>query len=345
MNKKPFFAIGHITNDTEPIAHLGGGVSYSALVWRRLGLKGTILNAQAANNLGLETHIITKCPENHPSIKELGKYGIIVHNLPKRDSKYEDKITTFRNIYDELGNRRQFVTEKQEDITYSDLDEFPSIPEGSTVLIAPVIHEVDPDIFSALSKHANLAVTPQGYFRTLDLDGEVKRRPWREIDSLRFAKITILSDEDLTFDSQMDENLLNQIRRSCPITVLTEGAKGLTVFDRTQDLEFHVKPFPLFENEIKDFTGAGDSTASAFIKSCMEYGDPKEAGVFAAFYAALKIKGLGGEGTGLATIPTFEQIKYFIFQNYERYRRFLNENSLSYFSFYPEGQNGYMERR
>lgn len=345
MNKKPFFAIGHITNDTEPFDHVGGGVSYSALVWKNLGLMGVALNAQVANNLGLETHIITKCLENHRFIRKLENYGIIVHNLPKRDSEYEDKITTFRNIYDESGNRSQFVSEKQEDITYDDLDEFPHIPNGSTILIAPVISEVDPDIFPAFSKYVNLAVTPQGYFRMLDSNGQVKRRPWKEIDSLRFAKITILSDEDISFDSQIDENLLRQIRRLCSVTVLTEGEKGLTVFDRTNNLEFHVKPFRLFENEIKDFTGAGDSTASSFIKSYMEYNDPKEAGVFAAFYAALKIKGLGGEGTGLATIPTFEQMKHFIFQNYERYRKFLNENSLPYFSFYPEGQNGYMERR
>lgn len=345
MNKKPFFAIGHITNDTEPSSHLGGGVSYSALVWRRLGPMGAALNAQVANNLGLETHIITKCPENHPFIKELENHGIIVHNLPKRDSDYDDKITTFKNIYDNLGNRRQYVSEKQEDITYDDLDEFPHIPKGSTVLIAPVIHEVDPDIFPAFSKYVNLAVTPQGYFRMSDLNDEVKRRMWREIDSLGFAKITILSDEDITFDSKIDENLLWQIRRLCPVAVLTEGAKGLTVFDRTQNLEFHVKPFRLFENEIKDFTGAGDSTASAFIKSYIEHSDAKEAGVFAAFYAALKIKGLGGEGTGLAAIPTFEQMKYFIFQHYERYRRFLDDNGIPYFSFYPEGQNGYMERR
>jgi sugar/nucleoside kinase (ribokinase family) len=84
-----FVAVGHIVNDSDPRDHLGGGVSYSAI---------------AAQRLGHEAHIITKCPPDHPYIAGLEHMGVRVHLLPTK----LDTITSFKNIYDQGGQRTQY---------------------------------------------------------------------------------------------------------------------------------------------------------------------------------------------------------------------------------------------
>ncbi|QQG43995.1 MAG: hypothetical protein HYW86_03985 [Candidatus Roizmanbacteria bacterium] len=131
---KNFYAIGHIVNDLGP-PHLGGGVPYTGV---------------AAQRLGFKTHIITKCPPNHPYIKELESYGIIVHRLPVRNPQFENKITSGTNIYDDQGNRQQIKSEIQEDITVEDLKNFPNISSGSVILVAVDVGEVDTKLFPIL---------------------------------------------------------------------------------------------------------------------------------------------------------------------------------------------------
>lgn len=309
--RKNFFAIGHITDDLEPSSHLGGGVSYSGFV---------------ADRLGYLVHLITKCPPLSPYINELNRLGITVHRLPDRDLRFEQVITSFRNFYDGKGNRQQIVTERQEDITTLDLQNFPDIPENSVILIAPVASEINEELFLILAKKGELIVTPQGYFRKIEENGIVKRVPWLKVNSLRFAKVTILSDEDLTFDERkgMDEEYLQRIREYCPIVVLTRGKKGVTIFEKDKK-PVDIKAFPLLEDELRDFTGAGDSFAAAFATRFDQTRDIKEAGIFAALYSAVKIAGKEG-GSGLAGIPQLETVKSFVVANRERFNLFLREN-------------------
>jgi hypothetical protein len=155
-----FVAVGHIVNDIAPHDHLGGGVSYSAI---------------AAQRLGHEAHIITKCPPDHPYIADLQHMGVRVHALPTK----LDTITSFENIYDQDGKRTQRVREVQEPITRADLPFFPqNLLKDATVLIAPVIHEVDMDLYPVLARSKMLAVAPQGYFRALNPDGKVTQERW-----------------------------------------------------------------------------------------------------------------------------------------------------------------------
>lgn len=324
-----FFAIGHITNDLEPVPHLGGGVSYSSL---------------AAKRLGFGPHIITKCLPNHPYIDELKNAGIEVSNLVVRDPQFETKITTFKNFYDEKGRRRQIVPQVQEKITIDDLKNFPNIPEGSIILIATVAAEVDEELFFELSHLGDLAITPQGYFRKIEPDGIVTQIKWEKVNALAHAKITVLSDEDITFDKEkgIDTEFLQKIKDNSKIVVLTQGEKGATVFEKDKE-PIYIKAFPLREDELKDFTGAGDTYASAFITRYQKINDLKDASIFAALCSALKIAGIEG-GIGLASIPRLETVQTFIENNRDRFNQFLKENGVVNFSLYLEGNNRGVEK-
>jgi sugar/nucleoside kinase (ribokinase family) len=308
---RDFFAVGHITDDLEPVPHIGGGVSYSAVT---------------AKNLGFNAHIITKAPPNHPYIKELRDMGINVHLLPSATRPVEDTITSFRNFYDSFGNRSQVVLNKQENIGIQDIRYFPEIPKGSVVLVAPVVGEVDVSLFPTLSELGRLYVTPQGYFRKIERDGKVRRIPWNKNDALKYAHGVILSDEDLTFDGVMDNNLLKRITLLCPITVLTEGGNGLRIYNKNSPE--HVQPLGLREDEMMDFTGAGDSAAASFIWHFTNWGSLKEAAVFGALYPALKIKGVGGKEEGVHSLPTLDQIRIFTKENGMRILEFYKRNGI-----------------
>lgn len=324
MNSTSVFCIGHITNDLEPVQHLGGGVSYSAVV---------------AAKLGFSSHIITESPPHHPYLTELKNLGVRVHRLPTVVPRLEKKITSFRNFYDKKGHRRQIVTARQDDINMADLPNFPKITEDSTILVAPVISEVNTELFPILANYGNLVVTPQGYFREIGPAGIVRRKLWSDIQSLSNAAMTILSDEDLTFEGEIDIGMLNAIRSYCPIVVLTQGTEGSTVFERDTGTVFRTKVFPLNKDEVKDLTGAGDTYAAAFVTQYEHTKDLRGSAAFASLYSALKIKGLGGEGIGISTIPTLEQVEGFIQSSKERHQAFLRENGLKELHFYREGNH------
>src|SRR5579871_4112428 len=145
--KRKFVTIGHIVNDTEPTDHLGGGVSYSAI---------------AAARLGYEAHIITKCPANHPYIKQLESMGVRVHVLPSS----LQNITTFQNVYDAKGRRTQRLLAQQETIGISDFASFPKgILHDATILVAVVVSEVETALYPLLAAEGILSIAPQGYFR------------------------------------------------------------------------------------------------------------------------------------------------------------------------------------
>jgi sugar/nucleoside kinase (ribokinase family) len=141
----------------------------------------------------------------------------------------------------------------------------------------------------------------------------------------------------------MDNSYLDHIRKLCPITVLTRGEDGLTVF-KGQEEPVCINPFKLGRNELKDFTGAGDSSAAAFMWHYFGWHNAKEAGAFAALYPALKIMGIGGKEGGINALPTLEQVQKFILQNRERVLEFYRSNELE-FPLFLEGNKNSLERK
>lgn len=287
MPKKSFTAIGHIVNDIEPHAHLGGGVSYASI---------------AAAKLGYKASIITRCPPDHPYIDQLKHLGVTVHVLPVKNNT----ITSFSNIYDTDGHRTQRVTKQQDPITLADLKDIEKfLEQDSIILAAPVIGEVDMKLFPHLARYASLAVTAQGYFRHIEQDGRVRHRPWAGFEKyLKFCQMTIFSQEDISINGEPDNTLLEKIKNACETVVLTQGEKGATVYQQGQN-SLHTDAVSLKDSKIVDFTGAGDVFAAAFIAEYAKSGDVKSAAKFAHRYAALKL--MGKDGIGIGSIPNLEE--------------------------------------
>lgn len=316
MAKKEFFAIGHITNDTLPTPHVGGGVSYTAY---------------SAKQLGYEAHIITKAPEQSRFVQELQALGIIVHCLPIIDLKNAEKVTSFANVDDVYGRRKQYVSETQEKIEVSDIQHFPHIPESALVMVAPVIGEVSPNALKALSSHHKIAVTPQGYFRSIESDGAVRRSRWEEMSSLKNAWLSVLSNEDISFDQSQiaDVSTQENLRKIAPLLSITAGENGSELSFSGRAKRIHIEALPLKPQELQDFTGAGDTYAFAFLSTFAETRDPVEAGVFASLFSALKIADIAEGGKGLATVPNLSLIQKFRKAYPKRMRDFLASNGVS----------------
>lgn len=320
--KKAFYAVGHITDDLEPSSHVGGGVSYSGF---------------AAKQLGYDVHIITKCPAGHPYIDELESLGITMHVLPIRNPDNKDRITSFNNRYDEKGNRTQLIPDRQEEITLEDLENFPPISKDSVIFMASVADEIDTALFPELKKYGDIAVTPQGFFRHIGPNKEVILKPWQNASSLSNVKITIMSEEDLTFDKEEwpDNELFDQIKKASEILVVTRGENGSTIFENGKEM-LNTKAFRLERDEVKDLTGAGDTYAAVFITRYEQVHDLKEASVFASLYVSMKIMDLEGKG-GILAAPPLEKVQEFVSQNPERFSAFLKENDMPGLSIFPEG--------
>lgn len=308
------YAIGHITEDVQPEPHLGGAVAYSAVTAARLGVKACI---------------VTKAPADHPYLRELEGLGVDTSLIPVADKDKWDKITTFNNFYDDAGRRKQFAYNIQEDISASELDPIvDQIPDGALILAAPILDEVEPEAFSLLANKGRLVITPQGYFRRVGKNGEIKRHPWQKLSALSQAELIILSEEDITFNGEMDEDYLERIRGYCPQVVLTQGSNGLTVYS-TAEKPKHIAGFSMHGNEIISPTGAGDSCAAALIWSYLKNNNLRQAGIFGAFYPALKLMGIGGGRRGVEALPTLEQVVSYIEVNQSRVKDFLALNKLS----------------
>lgn len=262
-----FVAIGHITNDLVPEEHLGGSVYYTALT---------------ALKLGYQVVVITKAPKNHLYLKELKAMGIKVYLLP---SSFQT-ITSFKNFYDSLGKRTQYITEKQEQITLQDLDYIPKeILKDALILVASVIGEVEADVFPVLAKSGPLFVTLQGYLRRVGRDGKVLKKRIENLDFLNSVKAAIFSEEDIGGNL----SFLEAIKTNSEITVITQGEKGARVFAGNEQIQ--TKAMLLKDEEILDLTGAGDTFAAAFVIEYMETFNLKKANETGNLMAGEKISG------------------------------------------------------
>lgn len=311
MMLAPFFAIGSITDDLQPYPH-PGGVAYIAV---------------AAARLGHPSHIITQIAPDHPYSKRLQQLGITIHNVSPENT--EVTLPTFENVYDSKGNRKQRGTATTARISRSTFAQFPPIAKDAIVFISPYIEEVDEDLFPLLSKRWKLTMTPQGNFRSIGADGIVRPKRWKAISSLSSIAITILSEEDITFPGakELDKKLLDEICFYSPIVLVTRGLSGVTLFEKNKEQK-EIKEFPLRDEELKDFTGAGDCFATAFMHHYTLYGDTFTAAAFANLYSAMKINSIAGEGLGIDLVPTEEEMQAFISKHTDRFQAFLKSNDL-----------------
>lgn len=267
-----YLTIGHITQDLTPDGpRLGGTASYASLT------------AQA---LGLRVGVLTSAPENFPLLAPLADLHLTC--VPSGEP------TTFENIYDAEGNRRQILSGQAATL------DAPAVPlawrSASIVHLAPLAAEVSPEL-ATFFPTALLGITPQGWMRAWNEKGEVRLRAWDDPDDLMSeAAAVVLSIEDVEFD----EKLVDEYAARARLLVVTRGEDGCSVHWRGE-----WRRFPAPGVTLVDPTGSGDIFAAAyFYRLHVTRGDPYEAARFAVQVASASVTRPGLDG-----IPTPGEIR------------------------------------
>lgn len=273
-NPIDYLIIGHLTKDLTPSGErLGGTVAYAALTARALGLR---------------VGIVTSWGEELP-LGLLSQVPMV--NLPA------DTSTTFENFYT-LGGRVQKIH-----TVAHNLDLF-LIPEpwlnAPIVHLAPVAKEVSPNMIRRF-KSSFIGLTPQGWLREWDEEGNVHPGEWPEATYvLNQATAAVISLDDVGGDEQRIE----EMAAACAVLAVTEQAHGVRLY-----WQGDVRHFAAPEVQEVDSTGAGDIFAAAFFSRLYSTRDPWEAARFATRLAAYSVTRAGLEG-----VPTFEEIQESLIQ-------------------------------
>ena len=264
-----YLIVGHVAVDITPTGvQLGGTVSYSALTARALGLRVGIVTSSAAD----------------APLQALD--GIQIVNIPAEQS------TTFENIKTENG-RRQILHHQATPIL---LEHIPQVWRTASIIhLAPIAGELDPSLVEKFSGKF-LGITPQGWMRTWDENGQVAACVWENSEqALGQAGAVVMSVEDVNRDLEQVEAMAHQTRILC----LTEGEAGAVLYWNGDRRRFR----PIEVHEV-DATGAGDIFAAAFFMRYYNTRDPWEATRFATNLAARSVTRVGLNG-----IPTAQEIE------------------------------------
>jgi sugar/nucleoside kinase (ribokinase family) len=254
-----YLVIGHLTRDLTPNGpRLGGTASYSSLTARAMGMRVGVLTA------------CDDCLE----APELEQEGIRVVGMRS------DETTTFENIQTPNG-RIQYLHSLAATIDVSMIpDAWRSTP---IIHLGPVAREIDPNLARAFS-NSFVGLTPQGWLRTWDDQGQVSFADWPEASFvLQHSSAAVISIEDVRGDESVIEDMASSIR----ILAVTEGANGARLYWNGDLRRFR----PPQVQEV-DPTGAGDIFAAAFFIRLQTTRDPWEAARFAtnlASYSVLRV--------------------------------------------------------
>lgn len=250
-----FLAIGHICYDLVPGGRVAGGAAaYGASAAQVLGCRSGVVTSAAAGDTWQETF-----PD------------LVVHQI------IAPATTVFENVYT-AGGRQQTIHAVAGRLTRE------HVPAAWTrapmIHIGPVAGEVDPAIIRLFSDSV-VGVGPQGWMRRWDEDGRIYQVDWeRAVEVLPLAAVTVLSTEDLA-----DAAMLEQYRQLSPLLVVTEGARGCTVYCRAEE-----RHFPAHAVEAVEETGAGDIFAAAYlVRFYQTDGNPWDAADFANRVAACSV--------------------------------------------------------
>ena len=264
-----YLVIGHITQDITPTGlRLGGTVAFSALTARALGLRVGIVTA-AAQDLSLNV-----------------LDGITIVSVPS------EHTTTYENIYGKEG-RKQVLHHQAAHISFESM---PEVWRSASILhLGPMAQELDAQLPKSFAPSL-LGVTPQGWMRTWDEQGQVSPCKWESAEMLLpQAGAVVISREDVGGDEEVIESMAHQTR----VLAVTEGEAGAVLYWNGDRRRFRAPEM----NEV-DCTGAGDIFAAAFFVRLFTTRDPWEAARFATQLAARSVLRVGLNG-----IPTQKEIE------------------------------------
>ena len=270
--KPDYLVLGHVTKDLAgegDDSSPGGTVMYSAITAQKLGLQAAIVTACA--------------PHDDHLLDGARREGVWVHRV---NSTF---TTTFRNEYNEVGKRSQFIFAQATPIQLRDVPQ--EWLATAIIHLGPVAQELPADMAPHL-QDCLLGVTPQGWMRSWNKAGVVEHSAWPpppELDNLPANSVLVVSIEDLGYDPQ----LISHYVKLAPLVAVTEAADGAHVYSSEETIVV-----PSFEAQIVDATGAGDVFATALFIRYSETGNLEESTRFAHAAAACAI-----EGAGTSTVP------------------------------------------
>lgn len=267
-----FLSIGHFCYDVSPEGYLlGGSAAYATLTARNLGHSAHAVTA-VGPNFDRESHL-------------LEGVEIVYHESPE--------TTVFDNRYNEKGHRQQFILGTARKLHGTDV---PAKWRTTDIAyLCPIADEVSAELVHRFSEDTLIGATPQGWMRRWDTNGKVEVTQWQAAeDILPYIAVLILSDEDLRgYPEELDKYI-----QLTPIVVLTEGAKGATLFQNGAQVESTAYP----ATEV-DPTGAGDVFATAFLLNYYQTRSARKALNFAHCVASFSV-----EGMGTTRLPKLKQV-------------------------------------
>lgn len=266
-----YVLVGHVTRDVVPGSYVPGGtVTYAGLTAIALGR-----SVGAVTSVGPDLEVRTLFPEIDFEIRPAAE------------------TTTFENVYHDR-HRTQWLRAVAAPLDVEAVP--PSWRAAPIVHLAPLAGEFDGDFVAAFPGAQLVGLTPQGWLRTWNEEGRVRRRPWPNPEvALARADAVVLSEEDV----EEDWDVLTGYAERTRLLVVTQGARGCTVF--APNGRWQVPAFPAKE---VDATGAGDVFAAAFLVKLLEHDDPVRAAAFANCVASFAVEHVGPGG-----VPDPEQIE------------------------------------
>ncbi len=259
-----YLAVGHVTHDILPDASyvVGGTVSYAALTAAAFRRSVGVLTS-AGRDFDLSAfrgraHVACNCA---------------------------DRTTTFRNLYVN-GSRHQIVYGVADPLSAGLVPAEWAAP--AIVHIGPVIGECQVDLASGFPKSTFVGITPQGWMRSTNGDGNVHRHLWHSAETLLpLASGTIFSIDDI----EGDWALARSFARMAKLLVVTMGREGGLLF-----VDGEAVPFSALQVAEVDPTGAGDIFAAVFFHAMLSEADPRDAARFAACIASRSVTRVGLHG-------------------------------------------------
>jgi len=203
-----------------------------------------------------------------------------------------EHTTTFRNQYVN-GSRRQVVYSVAEPLTPRSIPKAWSSP--AIVHVGPIMGECDPALVTSFPESTFVGITPQGWMRSTNGDGEILHQPWCGADSLlSHASAVVFSIHDILGDWDIARSYAAMV----PLLAVTMGPDGGVLFISGESV-----PFPALTVDEVDPTGAGDIFAAIFFDALVHEVPPVGAARFAACVASRSVTRVGLNG-----VPNVEDI-------------------------------------
>ena len=283
LSKPPDFVIvGHITQDLQPDGGLGlgGTVSYAATT---------------AHRLGCRVGVVTSTGPELDAAQVLPFADIACHPA--------SATTVFENIYLN-GKRKQILHRRAGILTCEDVP--PAWRRASIVHLGPLDQEIDEGLFRCFDDQVLIGVTPQGFLRRWDEQGQVSFTEWDPPRAvLERINVLVLSELDVPDPA----GLVREWRRYIDTIVVTRAELGATVYHGScEPCDYLARPA-----QQVDPTGAGDVFCAAYLIRLFETGDPCQAAQFANATASFSI-----EGPGVTGIPDRKQVDLYLENSMER---------------------------